>query len=203
MKGFGMNNANLVGVDLRIIEEEYRNYDLLARYWDGQYRGYITKGNSVIANYDGADINTIIQNLRSIVDRMLELKFTSKLTSVPNSSDYSDAFRHIAHVLSLSEKKMLTTHSKAKDGRLSLNQLRIAGGFNSTVETFLCYVAIASRLKDELGYVPTIRCSSMDPALSVLLKERGYIEPTIPAEGELLTLRDEVKNAICERHWVQ
>lgn len=198
-----MQNANQFNIDVRIFEEDYRNYELVARYQNGQYRGRIARNNSSVASYEGVNIDTVIQNLRSFVDQLLEIKLKAPSGEEPNSSEYSIALRQIAHILSLSEKKMLVEHSKAEGGKLPLNQLRIIGGFCSTVETFLCYVALANRLRDELGYMPAERCGSMDPALSILLKDNRYAAPCFPTEEEGLMLRNEVLEAICQQDWLE
>jgi hypothetical protein len=176
---------------------------LVARYHCGQYRGRLTKDNASVASYDGVNIDTIIQSLRSIVDQLLEVKLKKRVVGPPNSSEYSIALQQITHILSVTEKVMLVAHSKAEGARLPMNQLRLIGGFSSTVETFLCYVALASRLGDELGYMPTTNCSNMDPVLSMLLKDNGYTAPSFPAEEEGLTLRDEVLEAIRQQDWLE
>lgn len=198
-----MLNVNLVKVDIRIIKEVYRNYALIAQYWDGKYCGKITKDGQVVADSDGDNLDSVIQNLRTHVDELIEFRLIDLLVSPPNVTDYSIAFRQITHILSLSEKEMLSAHSNATNRRLSLNELRTIGGFSSTVETFLCYVAIANRLSDELGCVPTTRYGGMDPALCLLLQENRHTAPSFPPEDEALILRKDVRDAVREQFWLK
>jgi hypothetical protein len=57
--------------DQRVIREDYRNYDLIARYWDGCYRGRLFKLKERIADIEGEDLDAIVQELRKTVDQLV------------------------------------------------------------------------------------------------------------------------------------
>lgn len=42
----------------------------MARYWQGQYRGWIWKGSEVIVVYEGVGIDRIIESLKAIIDNI-------------------------------------------------------------------------------------------------------------------------------------
>lgn len=56
-------------IDTRILKTRYRNYDLLARFWNGEYRGRAWLRKKKIADYDGDNLDLILENLMSIVDQ--------------------------------------------------------------------------------------------------------------------------------------
>lgn len=60
----------LVEADKRVLKEDYCNYDLIARFWNDEYRGRVWKNKERVADYEGADLEEIMDALRAIVDEI-------------------------------------------------------------------------------------------------------------------------------------
>lgn len=64
-----MGKKKRIPLDTRILKTEYKNYDLIARFWNGAYRGRVWKNKQVIADYEGENLDLILEALVNIVDQ--------------------------------------------------------------------------------------------------------------------------------------
>ena len=69
-----MPQLSLVESDKRVLKEDYCNYDLIARFWNDEYRGRVWKNKERVADYEGTDLEEIIGALRVIVDEIQQEK---------------------------------------------------------------------------------------------------------------------------------
>ena len=73
MQAIEIEARGQVAIDHRVLREDYRNYDLIARYWKDEYRRRIWKNKKVIADCeDGAHLDVIQPHFRPVVDDLLE-----------------------------------------------------------------------------------------------------------------------------------
>jgi hypothetical protein len=138
-------------IDTRILKAEYRNYDLIARYWNGEYRGRIWKNKEKVADYDGDNLDIIFENLTSIVDQIIEQKKKARGDNSIDDSAYLSAFTGILPKISPDQSAMLTLHANASKHTATLEELRLAGNFSSLKIVADQYLKVAKRLCDELS----------------------------------------------------
>ncbi len=137
--------------DSRILKIEYRNYDLIARFWKDEYRGRIWKNNEKIADYAGNDLDSIVENLKKIVDKKILEKARQQGDKPYSENEFTAAFKAIYPKIKDGQKAMLSAHSHAPFVTLSLEKLRLAGDY-STLELVLeGYKAVSIHLMDELA----------------------------------------------------
>lgn len=77
-----MKNTYLHAVDTRVLSEIYKGYRIWVGYSDQGYLGRITQRDLLIAEYEGANIDLIMTNLKDIVDSVLiDLQHIGKMYS--------------------------------------------------------------------------------------------------------------------------
>lgn len=185
-----MGLEQLADIDARILKEDYRNYDLVARYWKGAYRGKIWQRKKAVASIQGGNLDTVYQQLRDKVDSFVDSKRSSRGTTEPTAREIADAFTVIESKLTPSQMDMLAAHCSAADHCLSLIELQKAGKYPSSTQAMLAYADIGNRLMDELGYVPQTG-THQDPSIFIL------IEATIQ-DSETLIDRWKLRHPVAE-----
>ncbi len=181
------------GIDKRIIKEDYRNFDLITRFWHGTYRGKIWKHNKSVGEIEGDSLEIILQNLRDQVDKIIDERLENRKAKKPTQGEIVDAFKAVENKIPEIQKDVLLKHANAADSCLTINQIQKMADFDSTTEALLAYACIAKRLCDEIGYWPHAT-SGQDPALSIIL------EPS-PDQGSNLVLNKETVAAIKSLGW--
>ncbi len=191
------NDANFNKVDRRIIKEDYRNYDLVTRFWHGSYRGKIWKHNANVGEIEGDNLDAILQHLRNMVDELIDDKLSSSPAKQPTKEELKNAFLAVQHKLDTQAKLTLIIHANELDATISIQSLRSLTGFDSTTDVLLCYAGVARRLCDELGFRP-MNTGHQSSALSVLLDDNSddstkiTLQPSIVAVIQELDWRSEL-----------
>lgn len=188
-------NSNVVDIDKRIIKQDYRNYDLVARFWQGGYRGKIWKNNKSVDQIDGSSIEEILQSMRSMVDKLVDEKLQIRQQTAPTAEEIEQALFAIEDKISWPQRTMLMRQAQTQDGSISVQDAQKTAGFSSTTEVLLSYAEIAKRLSDELGYWPQT-APGQDPALSILLAES-------PDQGATMVLTTDAVAAIGRLKWAK
>ena len=133
-------------IDTRILKTEYRNYDLIARYWNGDYKGRIWKNNKVITDYEGDDLDLILENLISIVDAIIDER-----CQVNEGELYRLAWQGIWPKLSSIQIQILQKLACAKQHKVSIKRLRKLQSGLSLREFLALIKDINCRYATELG----------------------------------------------------
>lgn len=181
-----------VSNDQRIIREDYRNYDLIARYWDGCYRGRLFKLKERIADIEGEDLEAIVQELRSTVDQLVHERQKLRKKE-PTVGEWQAALSALQSRLKEEQRAMLLTHARAEEGTTSLGLLQRAGHYTSVPSAIAHYAAMAQRLADEVGYNPPAK--GYDPAaLSVVLAKPFAVSNALPTDT--IVLRAHLREAV-------
>ena len=79
-------------IDRRVLKEEYRNYDLVARHWKGEYRGRIWKKKESFEEFYGQTLEEIIQHMRDTVDKHIDQKIGARGADRPSIQEFEEAF---------------------------------------------------------------------------------------------------------------
>lgn len=181
-----------VSTDQRIVREDYRNYDLIARFWDGSYRGRLFKLKERIADIEGDDLDAIVQELRQTVDHLVQERQKQRKKE-PTVGEWQAALAALQGRFREEQRAMLLTHARAEEGSASLGVLQRAGHYASVPSAISHYAATAQRLADEVGYFPAPK--GYEPAaLSVLLTKPFSINNALPTD--VITLRAHLREAI-------
>lgn len=185
-----------VSNDQRIIREDYRNYDLIARYWDGCYRGRLFKLKERIADIEGEDLESIVQALRKTVDELVNDRQKLRKKE-PTVGEWQAALSALQSRLKEEQRTMLLTHARAEEGTASLSLLQRAGHYPTVPSAIAHYSAMAQRLADEAGYNPPAK--GYDPTtLSVVLAKPFTVNNALPTDT--IVMRAHLREAI--RLWV-
>ena len=189
------NDTNFNKIDRRIIKEDYRNYDLVTRFWHGSYRGKIWKHNANVGEIEGDNLDAILQHLRNMVDELIDDKLASAPAKQPTNDELKNAFLAIENKLDKQVKRTLMIHANESEATISIQSLRSFAGFDSTTDVLLCYAGIARRLCDELGFLPT-HSGHQTTALNVLLDDNS-------SDSTKITLQPSIITVIQEMNWAK
>lgn len=140
--------TNNTPTDARIIKTEYRNYDLLARFWNGQYRGRIWKNNVKVADYIGDNLDIILENLTSIVDELVKRNHEESKTKSAYEN-YFDAWTSIWRKLSPQQMQVMHLLSQSPNHEADLETLLNTGSFESVGECIESLEQLAVRFATE------------------------------------------------------
>lgn len=183
-------------IDKRIFKEEYRNHDLVARYWEYCYLGKIWKNRKAVEEIDAVDdegIDDLVRKMRARVDSFIEAKCEARNNQPPSSAELVAAFTTLSDKLGILERHILKHHAECANGVFDMERIQRLTGYSSAAAVLMTYSNVCQRLCDEIGYLPK-EGSSVYPGLSVLLKP-------IPKEQQALTLKKDALKAIREMKW--
>ncbi|MDT8399641.1 MAG: hypothetical protein RQ899_13610 [Pseudomonadales bacterium] len=183
-------------IDTRIVKEDYRNYDLVARYWEYGYRGKIWKNRKSVEDIDAVDnegIDELLQKLRTRVDELIEAKRKARRNKAPTQVEFNTSLKSLETKISLSERQVLKAHAAAVGAAMTLDKAQRLGDFFSPSAALLMYSGLARRLCEELAYTPSA-ARGLDATLSILLAE-------IREQGSVLVLNDMAVTAIMQSNW--
>jgi len=178
--------------DSRVIREDYRNYDLIARFWDGCYRGRLFKLKERIADIEGEDLDAIVNELRSTVDALVHERQKARKKE-PTVGEWQAALAGLGAKIREEQRAMLLAHARADEGVASLAVLQRAGHYPTVPQALAQYAIVAQRLADEAGYLPASK--GYEPAmLSVVLTKPFSLDDALPTDT--ITLRAHLREAI-------
>ena len=183
-------------IDKRIIKEEYRNYDLVARYWQYSYLGKIWKNRHAVEEVDaeGEDgLDELIRIMKTRVDEMLEAKRKARKQGAPTAAEYRQAFMEIAPKLSHVERLLLKAHAAGAKGEIEVDKLLKASGYSSYAPLLVSYSIVAQRLCDEIPWRPRKALAGCT-TLAILLQPFAEEDPT-------LTLQKNAFEALSQMDW--
>lgn len=189
-----MSSLPVIDTDRRVLKEDYCNYDLIARYWNEEYRGRVWKNKERIADCEGADLDEIMQQLRSIVDDMQAEKRQQRGRRKPTPREIADAILAIEFKLSRAQKMMLAIHAKSPGQRITVRALGRVGDYASLEGAFDEYAEVARRVCDELAYQPGSRRKDHYPGITLLVMEDIALGST--TQDTAVTLRPEMVKAL-------
>ena len=189
----------LVEADKRVLKEDYCNYDLIARFWNDEYRGRAWKNKERIADYEGTDLEEIIDALRAIVDEIQQEKRRQRGKKKPAAREIADAIIGIEPKLSRTQKMMLAIHGKSPGQRLSVKAISRVGDYASAEGAFAEDAEVARRVCDELAYNPGSRKKDHYPGAALFFEEDITIG-SVNADT-VLTLRPEIAKALDILKW--
>lgn len=188
-----MSHRSLIEIDERVLREDYCNYDLIARYWNEEYRGRIWKNKQRIADREGPSLDEIMGQLRALVDQLQEQKRKSRGKRKPSAKEIASALQGIEPKLSTAQKMMLNLQYRAPNQRISVGALMRLADSRSPDKALEAYCQIAKRLSDELAYRPTLRSKSANSELLLLCKQLPDLEAL--GRDTALSLRPEIVKA--------
>lgn len=194
-----MPQLSLVESDKRVLKEDYCNYDLIARFWNDEYRGRVWKNKERVADYEGTDLEEIIGALRAIVDEIQQEKRKQRGKKKPAVREIADAIIGIEPKLSRAQKMMLAIHGKSPGQRLNVKAISRVGDYASAEGAFAEYAEVARRVCDELAYSPGSRKKDHYPGTALFFEEEITIG-SVNADT-VLTLRPEIARALEILKW--
>lgn len=189
-----MNRNAITNPDTRILKTEYRNYDLLARFWNGEYRGRIWKNSRRVADYNGDNLDLILESLIDIVDRQIDEKSLSWVGALPGAADYWDAWLSIMHKLTESEKRLLAITTNADFYASTLEALQMQTKYISFASITKAFEKIAMRLCDELAFYPK---ENIDSEYLLVLLEAESV-PLINKADHVIKLKQIAANTFVD-----
>jgi len=188
-----------IEIDSRVLKEDYCNYDLIARYWNDEYRGRVWKNKDRIADTEGTDLDEIMSGLRAIVDDIQHEKRKERGKRKPSATEVEHALADVEPKLTRPQKAMLTVHARAPAQRVMMKAFMRLGDFATAELAFAEYVQVARRLSDELAYASGTRRKDTYPGSSLLFIDEIVIDSVGPES--VLTLRPDVARAIDALKW--
>ena len=157
-----MYNSSLTeldeAADKRIIREEYRNHDLVARYWEYGYLGKIWKNRKAIEEIDAESdesLEDLVQRMKAHVDALILEKSRARNNRSPSRSELEEAFHGIESRFTALEKLLLKycAENCGEEG-VTIKHLQRLLNLNSTDSIHELLGRIGNKLNDELGYEP-------------------------------------------------
>ena len=194
-----MPQLPLVESDKRVLKEDYCNYDLIARFWNDEYRGRVWKTKERVADYEGTDLEEIMDALRAIVDGLQQEKRRQRGKKKPAAREIADAIIGVEPKLSRAQKMMLAIHAKSAAQRLNVRAISRVGDYASAEGAFAEYAEVARRVCDELAYNPGSRKKDHYPGAALFFEEE-IIVGSVNADT-VLTLRPEIGRALEILKW--
>src|SRR5690606_28506279 len=107
------SDSDEIIIDKRIVKEEYRNYDLVARYWEYCYLGKIWKNRKAVEEVDAdgdEGIDELIVKMKQRVDQFIAEKQKARDNHPPTQADLVAAFKEISEKMSILERLVLKHH---------------------------------------------------------------------------------------------
>lgn len=160
-------------IDKRIIREEYRNYDLVARYWEYGYLGKIWKNRKAVEEIDAENdegLDDLVVKMKAMVDAMIAEKASARKNRAPNKAELIEGFRAIAPKLTALEKLLLKYHAEADEAEVPLETLQKVLNLSSADSIYEIYARVGQKLNDELAYQPRAG-KGKQPALKLLFED--------------------------------
>ena len=157
-----MYNSSLTelgeAADKRIIREEYRNHDLVARYWEYGYLGKIWKNRKAIEEIDAESdesLDDLVQRMKTHVDAIILEKSRARNNRSPSRSELEEAFHGIEPRFTALEKLLLKycVENSGEEG-IAIKHLQRLLNLSSTDSINELLGRIGNKLNDELGYEP-------------------------------------------------
>lgn len=137
-------------IDTRIVKIEYKNYDLLSRYWNGQYRGRIWKNKIIVAEHEGTDIDEIMKILMHLVDKFRERELITRQLDAFTLQDHICAWQGILSKCSDNVISALSKHCSSKKHTASIGNLIKAGNYLDESLLLADYKMVEKRLVVEI-----------------------------------------------------
>ena len=185
-----------VAIDKRIVKEEYRNYDLVARFWEYCYLGKIWKNRKAVEEVDAVDdegIDELLLKMRARVDEFIAARRQARKNQPPTAAELAAAFRDIAPKLSNLERLILKLHAESAGGVIEMDKIFRQTGLSSPAPVLMTYANVAQRLCDEIAYQPK-ETSDPSACLGVLLK-------AVPKDQQTLTFKKDALKALADMDW--
>lgn len=145
-----MSNAQEQPIDTRIVKTKYKNYDLLARYWNGKYRGRVWKGNQKIADYTGENIDLIVESLIQIVDQTRQNTFEERETNTLENEDFIKAWLSVIPLMDRGLLATLKMLARYKNHSAAMSRLLRVSGYETPADLLQEIQQADNRLRDEL-----------------------------------------------------
>lgn len=137
-------------IDNRIIKTKYKNYDLLARFWNGSYRGRVWKNKTKVADYAGESIDLILESLVRIVDQHRQKQFENRTSEVLVMQDYINSWLEILPITDTGTISVLKRLARYKDHSSPISKLLRISGFESISALLTNLKQTDAVLRDEL-----------------------------------------------------
>lgn len=145
-------------IDKRIIREEYRNHDLVARYWEYGYLGKIWKNRKAVEEIDADSeegLDELVERMKAHVDELIAQKSRARRNRAPSRSEIQEAFHAIESRFTPLEKLLLRHCAENEgDAGVSIRHLQRLLNFSSPDSIHELLGRIGNKLNDELGYEP-------------------------------------------------
>lgn len=160
-------------IDRRILKLNYRNYELVARYFEEAYRGRVWRDNKRVSDEDVIEdtLEQVVAALYQQVDELIQQKAQLRGTACPTLEEYMDAIQAVKAQISASFLPVLVYH--AKHAGTELATLAELGGYASATDLMLDYADFAKMLCDQIAYFPKAGNQVSDANLLVLFETQG------------------------------
>ena len=162
-------------VDRRILREEYRGYDLVARFWEYGNLGKIWKHRRPVEEIDadeGEGLDELMREMRALVDSLIADKSRSRKNRPPSQAELIDALKLVADKFTPLEKLLLKTHADMEGGVIPMSMLQRLLNLSSPDSVYELYARIGSKINDEVGYLPKVTRTS-NPHLKQVIEIEG------------------------------
>ncbi|MFT6265640.1 MAG: hypothetical protein ACJAWS_001790 [Oleiphilaceae bacterium] len=152
------------------LEETYRNYQLVSYLDNGKCIGEIYKKNLRIGYCESDSMITALQNVRSIVDKLIKEKMHERKNSVPTKKQFIQALTEALPSLTKAQHSILSYQVIHHNSAIKLEELKIIAGCQTTTDVYFILADFARTLCDELAYEPPAPIEGRDPFLAIILK---------------------------------
>lgn len=112
------------------IREDYRGYRILSALNEGRFKGRIWKGNQVIHDTEGRDIDDTLARLKRFIDERIEYEARAA-GSTPDETRVLEGLRTILPRLHAGQLAMLKAHYHAENQEITATELADAASYAS------------------------------------------------------------------------
>ena len=146
-----MTESNTLFSEKRILKENYRNYDIVARFWQGELRGVVWKNKKRIVDITDTSFDDIVQKLRNKVDILVADRVARRGNLEPTDDQIMDAIHEMFPSLTPIQRRFLRHHLNYPGYVAPAKLLMKRCGLTSFTELLLEYVQVNQKISDEIG----------------------------------------------------
>jgi hypothetical protein len=159
-----MNIVQELPIDTRIIKTQYKNHELLARFWNGRYRGRIWKNKVKLADYTGDNIDLVLESLVQIVDQLRGAQYNERAKKTIELEDYINAWHTLLPRLDNGLLAILKTLARYKSHSATFNRMQQLAGYDTGEAILQQLNETDNALRDELlleFYEPSVQVNPL------------------------------------------
>jgi hypothetical protein len=169
-------------------------YTLVARMYQGNYRGFLWHGGKVIENDAASSLDDAWEKVFGRLYEHLSVEAEARRDVPSSEAEAQQAFMNISSRLSIGQKAMLREHLSAKGRRLTATQLAAAAGYKGFSAANLQYGLLGAMLYGEMPR-PLPLNKNGKPAMTFMIAD-GVDNNEGTADQWIWAMRDDIASGL-------